>query len=123
MMQELEKLEKIEWAIIYDGLGVFTNLDGSWEEAPAWGAQAIVYKSIETGWSICTTGDHFIQLSNGEFLPIGDNALQDYAANVWKKIKVGRMLSREEFAKVNGLALSLMGELKKTAYFRNERQE
>lgn len=110
-----------EWAIVYDDLTYFTNLDGTWEDAPAYGSQAIVYLSVETGWSICTTGDHFLRLENGDFLPISEAALQDYAANVWKKIKVGRMISREEYGKVMGLAQRIMQDIEKTGSFKSER--
>jgi hypothetical protein len=118
----MENKSLIEWAAIYADESIFTNLDGTWEEAPAWGMQAIVYKSVETGWSICTTGDSFHRLPSGDFIPLGEDALKDYAANVWKTIKVGRMLSREEYGRIMKLANELMLGVTKTAYFPNERR-
>lgn len=111
----------MEWIAFYDDGSTFDSDQGSWEEAPAWSIQAIAYKASETGWSICTDGDYFIRLENGEFLPLDKDGLVDYAANVWRKAKVGRMISRDEFAKIHGLALAMMGEIK-TAHFGNERQ-
>lgn len=111
-----------DWLIVYDDYSVFSSLDGTWEDAPGWGIQAIVYRNVETGWSPVTTDDYYIRLEDGSFLGIGENALVDYVVNVWKRAKVGRMISREEFAKVHGLALEMMGELKKTGYFRRERR-
>lgn len=116
-----DKPEAPDWAIIYDDYSVFTSDDGSFEDAPAWGVQAIVFRSVETGWSIATTGAYFIRLPDGDFLPIGDDALMDYAANVWKKVKVGRMISQKEWGKISGLALELMGDVKKTARFKWEK--
>lgn len=113
---------QIEWAVIYGDRSVFTNLDGSWEEAPAWGVQAIIYRSAETGWSIATAEDYFIRLPDGEFLPINENALQDYVANVWKLAKVGRRIGNHEYAQIHGLALELMGDVKKTGYLKRERR-
>ena len=84
--------------------------------------QAIVYRSAETGWSIATAEDYFIRLPNGEFLPINENALQDYVANVWKLAKVGRRIGNHEYAQIHGLALELMGDIKKTGYFKRERR-
>ena len=112
-----------EWIAVYADLTFFSNLNGSWEDAPPWGMQAIIYKSKETGWSICTGGDHFHRLPNGEFIPLDDDGLVDYSANVWKTVKVGRQLSREEFNKVMRLANSIMGANDKTAYFKTERRE
>ena len=115
--------ETPEWIAVYADLTYFSNLDGSWEDAPAWGIQAIIYKSKETGWSILSGGDHFHRLPNGEFIPLDDDGLVDYAANVWKTIKVGRQLSREEFNKVMRLAHAIMGADNKSAYFKTERKE
>lgn len=119
----MDKQEEIEWVAVYPDLSVFTSLDGSWEDAPAWGMQAVIYTSKATGWSICTGGDHFHRLPSGEFIPLDDDGLVDYAANVWKKIKVGRQISQEEFNKVMRIAVEIMGAENKTAYFKRERRE
>ena len=114
----------MDWIIFYgehDKPPTFSSDDGAWEDAPAWGIQAIVYRNIETGWSVVTTGDYYIRLDDGSFLPLGEDALLDYVANVWKVAKVGRMVSRGEFARVHGQALEMMGDLK-TGYYRNERR-
>jgi hypothetical protein len=115
-------VSKIEWAVIYSDRSVYTNLDGSWEEAPAWGVQAVVFKSKETGWSIVEYGDYYARLENGEFIPMDRDGLVDYSANVWKRIKVGRQLSRQEFNEVYAVARGLMGHLAKTAHFKRERR-
>ena len=112
-----------EWVAIYSDESFFSSLDGSWDDAPAWGMQVIVYESRETGWSICTGGDYFHRLPDGEFIPIDKDGLVDRSANEWKTIKVGRQLSREEFSRVMKLATSIMGAENKTAYFKNERRE
>ena len=110
-----------KWIVIYDDLTTFDSDDGTFEEAPAWGTQAIAYLSKATGWSMCT-GDHFIQLPDGEFLSLSESGFIDYAANVLRVTKVGRMISREEFGKAVSLATSLMNA-EKTAHFKGERKE
>lgn len=112
-----------EWAIIYQNSQVFTNLDGTWEEAPAWGVQAIVHRSKETGWSMVTTGNYYCRLPDGSFLPMGFDALQDYSANVWHTVKVGRMISRDEYGESMGIANEIMRNVIKTGSFRSERRE
>lgn len=113
----------VKWAAIYPDLSTFTNLDGTWEDAPAWGMQAVVYASKETGWSICVGGNYIHRLPDGEFIPMDKDGLVDRAANEWEKIKVGRQLSRPEFNKVMKLVVDIMGAENKTAHFRNERRE
>lgn len=115
--------EKPKWVAVYADFTLFSNLDGSWEDAPAWGMQAIIYESKATGWSICTGGHNFHRLPNGEFITMDDTGLKDYSANVWFTIKVGRQLSHEEFNKVLHLAYTIMGEANKTGHFRHERRE
>lgn len=119
----MDKIVEPEWVAVYPDLSIFTSLDGSWEDAPAWGMQAIIYKSKATGWSICTGGDYFHRLPDGDFIPMDKDGLVDQAANVWKTIKVGRQLSRNEFNKVMKVAVDIMGAENKTAYFRKERRE
>ena len=111
-----------EWVAVYSDKSVFSSLDGSWEDAPAWGMQAVIYQSVETGWSSCLSGDYFIRLDDGAFLGIDDTGLRDYAANVWKKIKVGRYLSRDEYNEVVAIALDIMRDVKKTAELKTERR-
>lgn len=110
----------LSWVVIYDDLSTFSSEEGSFADAPAWGIQAIAYESIETGWSVCTGGDYFHRLPSGEFIAIDKDGLVDRSANIWKTIKVGRQVSREEFNKVMGIAQKIMGE--KTAHFKNERR-
>ena len=115
--------EKPEWIAVYADFTFFSNLDGPWEDAPAWGMQAIIYESKATGWSICTGGHHFHRLPSGEFITLDDTGLKDYSANVWGTVKVGRQLSQEEFNKVMRLANAIMGADNKTAFFKTERKE
>lgn len=109
-----------EWVAIYSDKSVFSSLDGTWEEAPAWGMCAVIYQSVETGWSPCLSGDYFIKLDDGSFLGIDETGLIDHAANVWKKIKVGRYISRDEYNEVVAIAFDMMQDIRKTAKFRNE---
>lgn len=111
-----------QWVIIYDDDSTFSSDDGAWEEAPHFGVQAIVYQNIETGWSLETGGHYYHRLPDGEIIPMGFDSLMDYATNVWKKIKVGRQLSREEYNQAMKLAGEIMLLVTKTGYFKNERK-
>lgn len=122
-MDQVNKDVSPEWAVIYSDQSVFSNLDGTWEEAPGFGIQAIVYKSKETGWSIATDGHYYTRLSDGSFLPLGFDALMDYVVNVWGVAKIGRMISRDEYGVAMGKANELMRDVVKTGSFKSERTE
>ena len=109
-----------EWAIVYDDKTIYDNRDGSFEDAPGWGVQAIVYQARETGWSILGRGDNFHRLPSGIVIPIGSDAIQEWSVNVWKTVKAGRMMDRLSYAEVHGLAMSIMRDVTKTGHFRNE---
>ena len=81
-----------DWVVIYDDLTTFKSTQGSFADAPAWGMQAVVYRNIETGWSVCTGGDYFVRLDDGTFLALDKDGLVDYAANVWRLVKWGLIL-------------------------------
>jgi hypothetical protein len=142
------------WAIIYDGLDVISSDDCSWEEADANGVLAIVFRSVETGWSIAQPGDYYVRLEENEFLPVGYDAVIDYICNVFEQagvyntgfptifvlnsgklvdkdglilhaleeglMKRGRMVTRTMWAEATGLALQIMGNVKKTGRFKWE---
>lgn len=76
------------WAIIYDGLDVITSDDSSWEEADADGVLAIVFRSVETGWSIAQTGDYYIRLGGNEIVPIGYDSVIDHMVNVFEQAHI-----------------------------------
>lgn len=80
-----------DWAIIYAGLDFFTSDDGLWAEAPANGVLGIVFRSVETGWSIVQPGDYYIRLEENEFLAIGYDAVVDYMVNVFRAAVVNRI--------------------------------
>lgn len=77
-----------EWAIIYDGLDVVTSDDCSWEEAPGNGVLAVVFRSVETGWSIAQPGDYYIRLENNEFIAVGYDSVIDYVCNVFEQASI-----------------------------------
>lgn len=93
-----------EWAIIYDGLDVVTSDDSSWEDAEGNGVLAIVFRSVETGWSIAQPGDYYIRLEGNEFIAVGYDSVIDYMVNVfevaeiynwWRSPTTFRLLSGE----------------------------
>lgn len=93
-----------EWAIIYDGLDVVTSDDSSWEDVEGNGVLAIVFRSVETGWSIAQPGDYYIRLEGNEFVAIGYDSVIDYMVNVfevaeiynwWRSPTTFRLLSGE----------------------------
>lgn len=73
-----------DWAIIYAGLDVFTSDEGSWADAPGNGVLAIVFRSVETGWSIAQPGDYYMRLEGNEFIPVGYDSVIDYMVNVFQ---------------------------------------
>ena len=102
-----------EWAIIYDGLDVVTSDDSSWEDAEGNGVLAIVFRSVETGWSIAQPGDYYIRLEGNEFIPIGYDSVVDHMVNVfevaeiynwWSSHTTFRLLSGE-FVDKDGLII------------------
>lgn len=102
-----------EWAIIYDGLDVVTSDDSSWEDAEGNGVLAIVFRSVETGWSIAQPGDYYIRLEGNEFIAIGYDSVVDHMVNVfevaevynwWSSSTTFRLLSGE-FVDKDGLIL------------------
>ena len=89
--------EAPKWAVIYAGLKVFTSNDGSWEDAPGNGVLAIVYKSVETGWSIAQPGDYYVRLEDNEFLPLGYDSVVDWLVNVFRVALVQHVGSPTQF--------------------------
>lgn len=94
----------IHWKIYYADGSTFSNLDGSWEDAPAWGILGIVIKSKETGWSIVSGGDFYVMTEDGEIINIDRLGFADYIVNVFRKAKVGRMVGREEWLRLSKTA-------------------
>lgn len=90
-----------DWAIIYAGLTIFTSHDGPWSLAPANGVLAIVYRSVETGWSLAQSKDYYIRLEGNEFLSIGYDAVIDHMINVFKVAKVNRIGAPTTFVLIN----------------------
>ena len=86
-----------DWAIVYAGLTVVTSDDVSWKEAPGNGVLAIVYKSIETGWSIAQPGDYYARLEENEFVPIGYDSVVDWMVNVFRVALVQHIGSPTQF--------------------------
>jgi len=86
-----------DWAIIYAGLTVFTSDDGDWEDAPGDGVLAIVFRSVETGWSIAQPGDYYVRLEGNEFVAVGYDSVVDYCVNVFRVALVQHVGSPTQF--------------------------
>lgn len=104
------------WRIYYADGSTFDSEAGTWAEAPAWGIQAIIREDPRVGWAMVHGGDYYVMGSDG--VPIGVDlaGLFDYVANVLGAVKVGRMLSRVEYAEVYQAAKRDLAELKQTGF-------
>lgn len=111
-----------DWKIHYADGSTYSNEDGSWEDAPAWGIAAIVVSTPECGWAMIQGGDYFIMNQAGDIIPIDDTGWDDYAANVLRVVKVGRMLSREEWQRIYTKALKDRDFAIKNGYLPRERK-
>jgi len=113
----------VEWRIYYDNGSTFDSKAGAWADAPAWGIQAVVHTDPNVGWAMVHGGDYYVMASDG--VPIGVDlaGVFDYVANVLGAVKMGRMLSRAEYAEVYQAAKRDLAELKrKTGFLRRERR-
>ena len=120
-----------QWKIWYDNGSTFDSEQGAWADAPAWGVVYIAYLRPDTddpklggrGWSVAQ-GESFFRITHdGEVVACNIDALMDYAANVLKVVKVGRMISAAEFRTISSLAHAELAYFDKQGFDKIERIE
>lgn len=114
--------KNLKWKIYYADKSTFSNLDGSWKDAPAWGISAIVIDSPEVGWTIVHAGDYYVMTKEGEIINLDRIGFVDYMANIFKIAKVGRMFGREEWLRLIRQASKDKDFAMKTGYLPLERK-
>lgn len=74
-----------------------SEFEGSWDEAPGWGLQVITWdKKIRHNHPIVEGNDFYI-LRNGEPVSIDYNTLLYYLVEELRLVKIGSMISSEEW--------------------------
>ena len=81
----------------YDDDSLF---DGSWEDAPGWGVQTVVFDDPIHGPTLRHQGDFYRQDDNGEVIAIDLFTLLRYVVDELKLVKVGTMVGRKRFNKI-----------------------
>ncbi len=84
----MDRSKAPDWVIIYDGLDAVTSDEYTWEDADGNGVLAIVFRSVETGWSISQPGDYYIRLEGNEFIALGYDSVIDYMVNVFEVAEI-----------------------------------
>ncbi len=118
-----------QWKIYYDDGKTFDSNDGTWEESPGWGTQAVVFlrpdidkpKLGGRGWEIAEGGSFFRKTQDGHIVSCNDDALLDYVVNMLGIVKVGRMLSGSEFRTIYARACEDLEMFDKQGFSKQER--
>jgi hypothetical protein len=88
------------WFIYYSDGSTFSSDDGAWEDAPGWDCQVVLYRDPITKWGIRHQGDYYRLAGDGTVVAMDFVGLIDYVVEMLGVVKVGRMLSQAEFARV-----------------------
>jgi hypothetical protein len=119
-----------QWKIWYEGDETFNSSQGTWKQAPGWGAQVITFlrpdlvepKFGGRGWALAEGGAVFRKTQDGHIVACNQDALMDYVVNVLGIVKAGRMLSGAEYREILGNAHRELAEFAKQGFDKWERK-
>jgi len=94
----------INWQIYYADGSVFSNLDGSWEDAPGHGALIALIPDPDVKWVAIGNADFLVQDKEGAIVSVSESGFEDYMVNVHRIVKRGRMISRQDWLRVAKVA-------------------
>ena len=110
----------MRWKIYYDDGTTFSDEDGSLEDAPARGVQAIVCKDERLGWVVETGCDYYVW-KDGRFYARDIFGLFDFLIDSGL-VKFGRTITSMEYNQVFQRALEDAAFARKGGYDRRERK-
>lgn len=88
------------WIIYYSDGSTFSSLDGSWEDAPGWGCQVVLFRDPIVKYGIRHQGDFYRLDPDGTVVAMDMVSFLDHVMRVLGVVKAGSMLSQGEFDKV-----------------------
>lgn len=106
-----------EWRIYY---GDGTTYQGSPEEAPERGVQAIAQVHPDVGWAATSSSDYYVYLPHDWWQGVDVFGLWDYLATPgWKRVLFGRTVNNAEYKAILERAFADLGD--KSALLPGER--
>lgn len=100
------------WIIVHSDGSMTSSENYSWEEAPGYDCQAVLFRDPQNGWTIRHQADYYYLNQEGAIIGMtGLDSLLDYVINVLGVVKQGRMLSKAQWEMVFQQAKRLRSQL------------
>lgn len=111
----------VDWKIYYGDGSTFSSDDGCWRDAPAGDVQLVAQTNADHGVEYVRGGDFYV-MRNGCWFGLDQIGFFDHLLNMGL-LKIGRMLTREEYDAVVQRAYADLDFPVKTAAYRGELQK